>query len=67
MRVATLSELVAVLAPLDRSVAFPPEGMRVKRGKSGGTQRVVLPEGFLDDPDDATPPSPEAETAADGG
>jgi len=67
MRVAALSELVAVLAPLDRSVAFPPEGMRVKRGKSGGTQRVVLPEGFLDDPDDATPPSPEAETAADGG
>jgi len=27
----------------------------------------VLPEGFLDDPDDATPPPPEAELADSGG
>src|SRR4029453_2839177 len=37
------------------------EAMRVPRGKHGGTQRVVLPEGFLDALDDDTPPGPEAE------
>jgi nifR3 family TIM-barrel protein len=67
MGVATVAELEAQLAPLDRSLPFPPEGMRVKRGKRGGTQRVVLPEGFLDDPEDETPPPPEAETADSGG
>jgi nifR3 family TIM-barrel protein len=67
MRVATLEDLEATLMPLDRSLPFPPEAMRVKRGKSGGAQRVVLPEGFLDDPDDATPPEPEAEGADSGG
>jgi len=67
MVVATLSELAAILDDLDPSLPFPPEAMRVKRGKSGGTQRVVLPEGFWDDPDDATPPPPEAETCDSGG
>jgi nifR3 family TIM-barrel protein len=65
MRITTLVQLEAALAALDRSQPFPAEAMRVKRGKSGGTQRVVLPEGFFDDPDDATPPALEAE--ADGG
>jgi nifR3 family TIM-barrel protein len=67
MRITTLAQLETALAALDRSQPFPAEAMRVKRGKSGGTQRVVLPEGFLDDPDDATPPPAEAETAANGG
>ena len=67
MRVATLADLEGALAPLDRALPFPPEAMRVKRGKSGGMRKVVLPEGFLDDPDDATPPSPEAERTESGG
>jgi len=41
--------------------------MRVSRGKRGGRQKVVLPAGFLDDPEDATPPRVEAETADSGG
>jgi hypothetical protein len=41
--------------------------MRMGRGKRSGTQRVVLPEGFLDDPEDATPPSELAEVADSGG
>jgi hypothetical protein len=41
--------------------------MRVPRGKTAGTQRVVLPEGYLDDLDDATPPGAEAEAADSGG
>ena len=41
--------------------------MRVPRGKTGGTQKVALPEGYLDDLDDATPPPVEAEAADSGG
>jgi nifR3 family TIM-barrel protein len=67
MRVRALSELEAVLAGVDRSLPFPPEAIRVPRGKTGGTQKVALPEGYLDDLEDATPPSPEAETADSGG
>lgn len=60
-------ELAAVLAGLDRSEPFPERALRVPRGKSGGRQRVALPEGYLDDPEDATPPCPEAEDPASGG
>jgi nifR3 family TIM-barrel protein len=67
MRVNTLEELSATLAGVDRAQPFPPEAMRVSRGKRGGRQKVVLPHGFLDDLDDATPPSMEAETADSGG
>jgi len=61
------AELAAVLAEVDPEEPFPSRALRVPRGKSGGRQRVVLPEGYLDDPDDATPPDPEAEDPASGG
>ena len=67
MSVRTLAELQEVLGGVERSLPFPPEAMRVSRGKTGGTQRVVLPAGYLDDPDDATPPGVEAEAADSGG
>jgi nifR3 family TIM-barrel protein len=67
MQVRTLDELRAALADSDRTQTFPPDVIRVSRGKSAGTQRVVLPPGYLDDPDDATPPGPEAEAADSGG
>ena len=67
MHVRTLGELESVLATVDRSVPFPPEAMRVARGKSGGTQKVALPEGYLDDLEDATPPALEAEAVDSGG
>jgi nifR3 family TIM-barrel protein len=63
MRVETLAGLDSALAELDPSEAFPVGSMRVPRGKTGGTQKVVLPEGFLDRRDDDTPP--EAETLDD--
>ena len=67
MRVTRNDELVDVLATVDRLQPFPPEAMRVPRGKAGGTQRVSLPEGYLDDLDDATPPGVLAEAADSGG
>jgi nifR3 family TIM-barrel protein len=67
LQVATLADLDAILAELDPATPYPPEAMRVPRGKSGGRQRVVLPEGFLDCLDDDTPPGPEAEDPTSGG
>jgi nifR3 family TIM-barrel protein len=53
----TLAELEAELSVLDPSVALPPEAVAMPRGASHGPRRVTLPEGWLDDPDDATPPA----------
>ncbi len=65
MGVGRLEDLARVLAGLDRSRPYPPEAMRVQRGKTGGTQKVALPEGYLDRLDDDTPP--EIEDADSGG
>ncbi len=58
MHVATLDDLRALLATMDRDEPFPPTAMSVIRGKTGGTQRVALPDGFLENRRwDATPPT----------
>jgi nifR3 family TIM-barrel protein len=67
MQVQTLDELATVLAGVDRSLPFPPDAVRVPRGKTGGTQKVALPEGYLDHLDDDTPPGVLAEVAESGG
>ncbi len=64
MRLRSLAELESVLSRLDADERFPPSAMRVPRGKSGGSQVVALPDGYLDHLDDATPP-PEGESAHD--
>lgn len=65
IRIESLDELDAILDEGDRELYFPAGAMRMKRGKKGGTQKVVLPEGFRDNLEDTTPP--EAEEAGDGG
>jgi nifR3 family TIM-barrel protein len=67
MHVTRLADLEATLALLPREQPFPPEAMRVPRGKSAGRQTVALPAGYLDHLDDDTPPGVEAETADSGG
>jgi nifR3 family TIM-barrel protein len=67
MRVESLADLEARVVHLPRDEPFPPSAMRVPRGKSSGTQRVSLPDGYLDHLDDATPPDPSAEDATSGG
>jgi nifR3 family TIM-barrel protein len=54
--VSTLDELRELLDELDHGVPFPPaaEG---PRGRQGAPAKVVLPEGWLDDPDDAAVPA----------
>jgi nifR3 family TIM-barrel protein len=67
MHVTRVDELAEILAGVDRGQPFPPDAMRVARGKTAGTQNVALPPGYLDDLDDATPPGREAEAAESGG
>jgi nifR3 family TIM-barrel protein len=67
MHVTGLAELESVLSTADRAQPFPPEAMRVPRGKAAGTQKVALPEGYLDELEDDTPPGILAEAADSGG
>jgi nifR3 family TIM-barrel protein len=67
MRVRHLTELEEVLGAVDRDEPFPEHGHLVRRGKRSGTQKVVLPKGFWNDPDDPTPPDAAAEELIPGG
>ena len=62
-----LASLRAGLQHVDRSIPFPESALRVPRGKSAGTQRVALPDGYLEHRDDATPPCAAAEDPVSGG
>ena len=55
-RVASLEEMRATLRELDFDEPFPVQALRAVRGKAGAQARVALPEGYLDDRDDDTPP-----------
>jgi len=67
IRIDTLDALREILAGVDRDEPFPPSALRVPRGKHGGTQKVALPDGYLDDLADATPPGADAEDETSGG
>jgi len=67
MQVRTVAELENLFRDVDREQPFPVSAMRMKRGKRGGRQQVALPEGYLDNLDDPTPPALEAESAVSGG
>ena len=61
MTLGSLNDLSALLSGLDPAQPFPIPAMRVPRGKSSGSQKVSLPPGYLEQREDATPPSAEAE------
>ena len=65
--VGSVAELERILAGIDRDEPFSALAIRVPRGKSGGTQTVSLPDGYLDDLDDDSPPGAEAEDPSSGG
>src|SRR5688572_19887434 len=69
-RAGSMAEIRAILAPLDRAVPYPANALRVRRCKKSGTQKVALPDGYLDDLDGETACASaiDAElTATDGG
>ncbi len=55
-RVNTFEELDALLQQIDRDEPFPRQALRMGRGKGTKRQKVRLPEGYLDQRDDDTPP-----------
>ena len=63
--VSSLAELDDLLACLDPDVPFPADG-EGPRGRQGSASKVVLPERWLDDPDDASVPA-GAEVDHNGG
>jgi nifR3 family TIM-barrel protein len=67
MQVETRDKLTQVLQQADPQEPFPPRAMRVPRGKTSGTQLVQLPDGYLDDLTDDTPPVPAAAALVSGG
>ncbi len=67
MSVETLDDLRRALSSVDVNLPFPATSMRVPRGKSAGTQKVSLPEGYREQLDDDTPPCAAAEDATGGG
>jgi nifR3 family TIM-barrel protein len=54
---SSLAEVAELLGGLDPELAFPAEATRMARGHTNGPRPVRLPEGWLDDVDDPTPPS----------
>ncbi|MBW2387893.1 MAG: tRNA dihydrouridine synthase DusB [Deltaproteobacteria bacterium] len=67
VRINTLADLEEVMSQADPTLEFPASALRVPRGKKSGRQRVALPEGYLDDRMDETPPVPAAEDDFSGG
>jgi nifR3 family TIM-barrel protein len=67
VRICSLRDFADLLGEFDRDEPFPASCVRVPRGKTAGTQKVSLPDGYLDDLDDATPPPADAEDATSGG
>jgi len=66
-QISSLAELDDLLAQLDPSVGLVPGGERIHRGHSNGPIRVALPDGYLDNLDDATLPDDGDVLALSGG
>jgi nifR3 family TIM-barrel protein len=72
-RATTLAHLETMFGALDPTIPYPVDGIRAKRSKHAGTQRVALPHGYLDGDyknDDALPAlacADEADERFDGG
>ena len=46
---SSVAEVTALLDGLDRTLAFPPEALRMARGHTNGPRPVHLPDRWLDD------------------
>jgi nifR3 family TIM-barrel protein len=59
--VSTLDELDDLLAMLDPTTELPAGAQRLARGHTNGPIHVTLPDGYLDNLDDATPPAADVD------
>ncbi len=67
VRIKSFAEVDDICHQLNPDEPFPTTHLRVARGKRRRKQKVSLPPGYLDDLDDATPPSLAGELAVSGG
>ncbi len=65
--IASLDELGDLLGSIDPSAALPAGQPTLIRGHTNSARPVHLPDGWLDHPEDATPPGPEADEIVSGG
>jgi hypothetical protein len=65
--VNSLFELQQLCARLDRDITIVAGGERLTRGHTNGPIKVVLPENYLLNLDDVTPPADAAVTTLSGG
>lgn len=65
--VADLADVEDLLDRLDPHIGLPVEAHRLPRGHTAGPKPVSLPEGYLDDPDEAFAPASGAAVLASGG
>lgn len=56
MRINSLDDLAQTVSELDMEEPFPVTALRAQRAKGSKTQSVKLPEGYLEDLEDDTPP-----------
>lgn len=63
---SSLAEMADHLGRIDQAQPWP-AGADGPRGRTSGANRVVLPEGWLDDPYDCTVPGADAELDSSGG
>ncbi|MCX6540100.1 MAG: tRNA dihydrouridine synthase DusB [Actinobacteria bacterium] len=66
-KINSIAELDHLIAALDPTLVVVPGGERIRRGHTNGPIRVILPEGYLDNLDDATPPDDGHVMALSGG
>ena len=59
--------LAGLLDACDPGMALDPASLRIPRSHRNGPKPVALPEGWLDDPEDATPPQDAGELVPSGG
>jgi hypothetical protein len=67
VRVASLDELETALGKLNLEESFPVQALRANRAKGSRKQKVILPEGYLENLNDDRPPKgpiSQAEMAA---
>ena len=60
IQIETLQQLADILGEGNALEPFPAGAMRIPRGKRGGRRKVVLPDGYLDNLQDTTPPMEDA-------
>ncbi len=67
IQILCLEDLENILQTVNRDEPFPLRNLRTPRGKRRKKQKVALPQGFLDDPNDPRPPGKKAEVSTSGG